>query len=128
MATRIDPAVLHKELLGRWAERLEKYLPSSGDLRNWDISTIEVALVEDMAQTARDVIEMRIRADPVREPEQKPRCPSCGHALMGLRPEATHRHTLFGPIRFERLYGYCPACSRAFSPSGHSVEIRAGLL
>ena len=128
MAARTDPAVLHKQLLSRFSERLEKYLPSAGELRDWDISSIEASLVEDVAQTARDVIEMRIRADPVREPEEQPRCPTCRRALMGLRPEATHRHTLFGPIRFERLYGYCPACRRAFSPSGHSVEIRAGLL
>ena len=128
MTARADPAVLRDEILARFARRLEKYLPASGELRTWNISTIEAALTEDMAETARDVIETRIKADPVRLPEEKPRCPRCKAALTGLRPTRTHRHTLFGPIRFERLYGYCSACSRAFSPSGHSVAIRAGLL
>ena len=128
MTARVETSALRKQIVDRFAERLEKYLPASGELRSWDISTIESALMGDMAAMAREVIETRIEADPARVAEIKPRCPDCGRALMGLRPEATHRQTLFGPIRFKRLYGYCPVCHRAFSPSGRSVALRSGLL
>ena len=58
-----------------------------------------------MGALAREVIEARIEADPARLTDVKPRGPDCGRALMGLRAEATHRQTLFRPIRFKRLYG-----------------------
>ena len=128
MTAPVDTAALRDEVAGRFMRKLDKYLPGSGELRPWIISEIERELLTDALELARDVLEARIRVDPVRAPAEKPACPKCGRALMGLRDQATHKQTLVGPIRFERAYGYCRPCGAAFSPSGHGVEVRRGLL
>ena len=128
-------------IMERVARKLDKYLPESGELRKWTISTIEDALIEDMNEIARDIIHTRLDVDPDRVVE-KARCPDCGRALMGVdRERSTHTHTRLGPIGFSRTVGYCRPCGAAFSPpadrnrrrsgrsgSGQRVELRQGLL
>ena len=107
---------------------VNRYLPKSGPLRKWTISEIEQSLLGDMGRLARALIEARLKVDPVRVIE-KPRCPDCGRALGGVGSEVqTHRHTLFGTIRYRRTYGVCRPCEAAFSPSGQRVVFRQGLL
>jgi hypothetical protein len=107
---------------------VNRYLPKSGPLRKWTISEIEQSLLGDMGRLARALIEARLEVDPVRVVE-KPRCPDCGRALGGVGSEVqTHRHTLFGTIRYRRTYGVCRPCRAAFSPSGQRVVFRQGLL
>ena len=115
-------------VMERMARTLDRYLPESGELRKWTISEIEDSLIEDMNEIAREVIESRLGVDPDRVVE-KPRCPDCGRALMGVdRERSTHTHTRLGPIRYARTYGVCRPCEAAFSPSGQRVELRQGLL
>jgi uncharacterized protein with PIN domain len=115
-------------LMERMAQKLDRYLPESGELRAWTISEIEDALIEDMNELARDIVHARLGVDPDRVVE-KPRCPDCGRALMGVdRERSTHTHTRLGPIRYARTVGYCRSCGAAFSPSGQRVELRQGLL
>ena len=120
---------------------VEKYLPASGKPRDWTISEIETSLQEDMTRLARGIIETRLEADP-RRVVAKPKCPECGRALGGVGKEVqTHRHTVFGTIRYGRTYGICRPCGAAFSPpadrngrrsgrsgSGLRVALRQGLL
>ena len=128
MTAPVETVALREQVAGRFMRKLDKYLPESGELRGWTITEIERELLADAFDLARDVLEARIHVDPARAPAEKPRCPKCGRALMGLRDQATHKHTVLGPIRYERAYGYCRPCGAAFSPSGHSVEVRRGLL
>lgn len=117
-----------KAVLERFAGKLDKYLPESGELRPWKLAEIELALLDDMNELALDIMGSRIGVDPERCPE-KPRCPDCGRALGGVRRRSrTHKHTLFGRLRYARTYGVCQACGLAFSPSGDRVELRQGLL
>jgi ribosomal protein L34E len=107
---------------------VEKYLPASGELRDWTVSEIEASLQEDMTRLARGIVETRLEADP-RRVVAKPRCPDCGRALGGVGKEIqTHRHTVFGTTRYRRTYGICRPCGAAFSPSGQRVALRQGLL
>ena len=123
-----DVRAARAAVMERVARKLDRYLPESGELRGWTISEIEDALIEDMNELARDVIESRLGVDPERVVD-RPRCPDCGRALMGVdRERATHKHTRLGPIRYARTYGVCRPCGAAFSPSGHRVELRQGLL
>ena len=123
-----DVRAARAAVMERMARKLDRYLPESGELRAWTISEIEDALIEDMNEIARDVIESRLGVDPERVVD-KPRCPDCGRALMGVDSErSTHRHTRLGPIRYARTYGVCRPCGAAFSPSGQRVELRQGLL
>lgn len=116
------------EVLERIVRKLDKYLPESGELRPWTISEIESALLDDVNEIARDVIEARLEVDPARVVD-KPRCPDCGKSLKGLkRARKTHRQVIFGPIRYARTCGICHACGVAFSPSGQRVGLRQGLL
>ena len=115
-------------IMERVARKLERYLPESGKLHKWTISTIEDALIKDMNEVARDIIDARLDVDPERV-VKKARCPDCGRALMGVAGErSTHKHTRLGPIGFARTVGYCRPCGAAFSPSGQRVELRQGLL
>ena len=127
MTAHAGQAARRRQLVERFARKLDKYLPESGELRKWTISDIETALLGDMTELARDVIEARIDVDPARAPKETPHCPDCGAALAS-RQVPTHRHTLFGRIGYARAYGHCPACGRAFSPSGLGVRLRQGLL
>ena len=123
-----EVATRRAQVSGRFHRKLDKYLPASGELRAWTIAEIEAELLKDVRELARDVIESRIDVDPARVPEE-PRCPDCGRALGGLRREEhTHKHTVFGPIRYTRTYGVCRPCGAAFSPSGEGLELRQGLL
>ncbi len=94
-----------------------KYLPESGELTPWKLGEIELELLEDMRdmnELACGIIESRIDADPNRTVEKPkcPKCPKCGLALGGVkRDRATHKQTLFGPIRYSRTYGTCPVLS-----------------
>ena len=128
MNEKVSASALRRQIVERFMRKLDKYLPESGRLRPWTISEIEQELLQDSLEIAREVLEARIQVDPDRVPAEKPRCPKCGRALMGLRDQATHKQTIFGPIRFERSRGYCRPCGAAFSPSGHVVEVRRGLL
>ena len=101
MTVPADAAALREQVAARFARKLDKYLPESGELRPWTISEIERELLADALGLARDLLEARIQVDPARAPEEKPCCPKCGRALMGLRDQATHKQTLVGPIRFE---------------------------
>jgi len=115
-------------IMERFARKLDQYLPDTGKLRKWTISTIEDALIKDMNEVARDIIHSRLDVDPERV-VKKARCPDCGRALMGVAGErSTHKHTRLGPIGFTRTVGYCRPCGAAFSPSGQRVELRQGLL
>ncbi|TET51963.1 MAG: hypothetical protein E3J64_05945 [Anaerolineales bacterium] len=121
-------ADVHGLVMDLAAGIVKKYLPKSGELRKWTISEIERSLLDDMGQFARSIVEARLEADPQRVVE-KPRCPDCGRALGGVGSEVqTHRHTLFGTIRYRRTYGVCRPCRAAFSPSGQRVVFRQGLL
>jgi len=128
MTAPVETVALREQVAGRFMRKLDKYLPESGELRGWTITEIERELLADALDLARDVLEARIQVDPARAPAEKPRCPKCGRALMGLREQAAHKHTVLGPIRYERAYGYCRPCGAAFSPSGQRVEVRKGLL
>jgi hypothetical protein len=114
-------------LMELFARKLDRYLPESGALKPWTISEIECALERDLRELGRKVTEARIAVDPQRAPQQN-RCPKCGRALMGHGTEPAHRQTIFGPLSFERAYGYCRPCGSAFSPSGQRVGLRRGLL
>jgi hypothetical protein len=116
------------KLVERVMRKLDKYLPESGELRSWTISEIEESLFADMTEIACGIIESRLRVDPMRQPSQKPLCPKCQRALAGMHVRSTHKKTIVGPVRYERTVGYCQACGLAFSPSGHGVEVRRGLL
>ncbi len=121
-------AGLRKAVLDRCVAMLDRHLPESGELGAWKLGEIELALLDDVNEIARDVIEARIGADPNRTVE-KPKCPKCGLALGGVKRErSTHKQTLFGPIRYGRTYGTCQACGLAFSPSGEVFRLRQGLL
>jgi hypothetical protein len=121
-------AGLRKAVLDRCVAMLDRHLPESGELGAWKLGQMELALLDDVNEIARDVIEARIGADPNRTVE-KPKCPECGLALGGVKRErATHKQTLFGPIRYGRTYGTCQACGLAFSPSGEVFRLRQGLL
>jgi hypothetical protein len=121
-------AAKRSAVLERIARKLDKYLPESGELRPWTISEIESALLKDINEIARDVIEARLEVDLARVID-KPRCPDCGKSLKGLKhARKTHRQVIFGPIQFSRTYGICHACGVAFSPSGQRVGLRQGLL
>ena len=126
--TAHEVPVARAAVMERVARKLDKYLPESGELSPWTISKIEDALIKDMNEIARDIIQARLDVDPDRVAD-KPRCPDCGHALMGVAEErSTHKHTRLGPIGFTRTVGYCRPCRAAFSPSGQRVELRQGLL
>jgi len=114
-------------LVAHFMGKLDRYLPESGELKSWTISEFERALMDDVLELGRQMAEARIEVDPLRAPAQA-RCPQCGRALMGHGTEPTHRQTLFGPLRFERAYGYCRPCGSAFSPTGQRVGLRRGLL
>ncbi len=123
-----DIAAKRAQVMERIARKLDKYLPESGELRPWTISEIESALLTDVNEIARDVIEARLDVDPARVVD-KPRCPDCGKSLKGLKhARKTHRQVIFGPVRYSRTYGICHACGVAFSPSGQRVGLRQGLL
>lgn len=125
---RTTAAEGRRQILDRFAERLDKYLPEGGELKPWKLAEIELALLDDMNELACDIIESRMGVDPRRIVE-KPHCPDCGRALGGVKRErSTHKQTLFGPIRYGRTYGTCHACGVAFSPSGDRLELRQGLL
>ena len=126
--TAHEVPVARAAVMERVARKLDKYLPESGELSPWTISKIEDALIKDMNEIARDIIQARLDVDPDRVAD-KPRCPDCGRALMGVAGErSTHKHTRLGPIGFTRTVGYCRPCGAAFSPSGQRVELRQGLL
>ena len=72
MTAPVDTAALRDEVAGRFMRKLDKYLPGSGELRPWTISEIERELLTDALELARDVLEARIRVDPVRAPAEKP--------------------------------------------------------
>ena len=129
MGTTADgTAEARTEIIDRFAEKLDKYLPESGELRPWKLAEIELALLEDMNELAREIIESRIGVDP-RRVVKKPRCPDCGRALGGVKRErSTHKQTLFGRLKYSRTYGVCRPCGAAFSPSGERLELRQGLL
>jgi hypothetical protein len=117
-----------RRLLDRFAERLDEYLPESGELAPWKLGEMELALLDDMNELACKIMEARIGADP-RRIVKKPRCPECGQALGGVkRGRPTHKQTLFGPIGYSRTYGTCQACGLASSPSGEVFRLRRGLL
>lgn len=118
---------LRAAVSAKFAEKLERYLPESGELEAWTISGWEEALMADLLEVGQAVTEARLEVDPLRVPEQA-RCPRCGRALMGHARQGTRKQTLFGPLRFERTYGYCRPCGSAFSPSGQRVGLRRGLL
>lgn len=127
-STSADVAALRTKVQERIDRKLDKYLPVSGELRDWTISEIEESLLTDLLEVARDVIEARLHVDPKRV-VAKPRCPDCGKALAGVdRERPTHKQTRAGPIRYARTYGVCHACGVAFSPSGQSMALRQGLL
>lgn len=126
--TAPDSAAVRDLVVQRMLRKLDKYLPASGELRSWTISEIEDSLLQDMKEIACDIVESRLLLDPLREPAERPVCPKCGRALAGIDVRPTRRKTMIGPIRYERFVGYCQACSLAFSPSGHSVAVRRGLL
>lgn len=50
------------------------------------------------------------------------RC-SCGESLSKQRRKATIR-SLFGPIRYERDYGYCPDCQQGVCPLDEKLGLR----
>ena len=128
-SARTDPAAVRAMIEERFSRKLDAYLPRSGPLRPWTLARIEEALARDMNEIARDVIESRMAADPERVVGEEFRCPDCGRAMGGVeRERGSHRRTIFGPVRFARSVGYCPACGRAFSPSGLVVGLRRGLL
>ena len=136
-----DVKAARAAVIERMARKLDRYLPESGELRKWTISEIETALIEDMNELARDMVHARLGVDPDRVVD-KPRCPDCGRALMGVhRERSTHVHTRLGPIGFARTVGYCRPCGAAYAPpvdrnrrrsgrsgSGQRVELRQGLL
>ncbi len=126
--TAPDAGAVRGLVVQRILRKLDRYLPESGALRSWTISEIEDSLLQDMKEIACDIVESRLLLDPLREPAERPVCPKCGRALAGIDVRPTHRKTMIGPIRYERMVGYCQACGLAFSPSGHGVEIRRGLL
>jgi transposase len=70
MTATAGPAALRGQLIERFARKLDKYLPESGELRPWTISEIELALLADMTELARDVIESRIDVDSARAPDE----------------------------------------------------------
>lgn len=127
MANASEVVARRKQMLDRFARKLEKYLPETGEMKSWTISELEKSLLDDVTALARDVIELRLEVDPKRVSEKSPRCPDCEAALLS-RLVPAHKHTLFGVVRYERTYGHCPACGRAFSPSGLGVRLREGLL
>jgi hypothetical protein len=121
-------AALRRSIIERFAAKLDRYLPSDGSPTHWTISRLEAALSNDMNELARNVVESCILVHPERVPE-RPICPKCGKEVRTIeRERSTHKHTVVGPVRYRRTYATCHACGVAFSPSGHCVRLRDGLL
>jgi len=127
MANASEVVTRRQQLVDRFARKLDKYFPETGEMKSWTISELEKSLMDDVTALARDVIELRLEVDAKRVSEVSPRCPDC-EAALSSRLTPAHKHTLFGVVRYERTYGHCPACGRAFSPSGLGVRLREGLL
>jgi hypothetical protein len=85
-----DKAGLRDRLTERFARKLDKYVPESGEFRPWTISELEQSLSEDLGGFARGILEARLRADPRRVVE-KPGRPDCGRALGGVGKEEVGR-------------------------------------
>jgi len=139
----VDVADLRARIVRDFAAKLDKYLPESGDLGPWrtfvrtfpelfvggKLAEMEAALSSDMQAVSRAVIESRIEADPVRVPAERPVCPRCGRPVRSVDLDrSAHRVTIFGKVHYTRAYAPCRASGVAFSPSGHCVGLRQGLL
>lgn len=117
-----EDAVL-EQLMADYREFAQGMLRSArqGEL---DVTVFEKRAIEAFAAIGGRLAAQCLQTDP-RDAQR--RCPKCGKAAQGKR-RRTHRKLLFGEVSFHRTHCYCAHCGASFSPSGHGLALRQGLL
>ncbi len=112
----------------RWGQEAEALL---GGFKEWRVrhpratlSEIEAALDERLARLRARLLEGAALASAAADlralpPEERPRCPQCGQAMVLRGPEARQLTTTYEqPLTLRRHYAVCVACDEALFPPG----------
>jgi hypothetical protein len=71
------------------------------------------------AQLIQDVVQMGETEQWSRQPEERPRCRTCGKPLWARGEQTRYIQTTGGEaVKLRRTYGTCPACGVGFFPPG----------
>jgi len=106
-----------EKFLEACAATFDEMLSSDGELWGLSLTEIEEKVETKSRSLATQLIEKRLRADPLAKPGRTFLCPSCTRPMRTQR-EAAKRTlpTSLGPVKFWRPYCVCDGCGCACAP------------
>jgi hypothetical protein len=122
-ALDMDPSFKNNPAMLSFAKACQERCVEFVDSENENLGHLEEALLKPSHAVLAEALQ---KAAQKKADGTPPHCPKCGRKLIRRQKVSLTVQTRFGPIRLERVQGFCPQCKEWFCPADAVLGLASG--